>query len=298
MKHYSRAPRKKVQRPALCRIRQSCSFWAVRIVDYSLSGALVSGLPASNSLQENAEVEVIEGLENQQIQDLAPILQTGSITDVENYINKLTRSREFRHSYGHVIRLVPAKQEFAIAFSSIQFEERFYPRAQQMLPQLRGLFTYEDSKGRLRCRGKFTPGAAIDLASDIIHDVRQCMLMLDMSKVQTYSRIAAEKFCNRLQVELTPNDLKNSLSLLVPEDWPEEHFQGLQLFHDEPNALAALSMPAIEHIDAEDIPADSDSKPVEPSPGSVETAETTEAAAPDDPEQEKESSVLEGSSAA
>lgn len=296
MKHYSRAPRKKVQRPALCRIRQSCSFWAVRVVDFSLSGALVSGLPPSGSLHEESEVEVIEGLENQQIQDLAPILQSGSITEIENYIKKLTRSREFRHSYGRVTRLTPAKHEFAITFSCIHFEERFYPRAQQMQPQLRGLFTYEEAKGRLQCRGKFTPGAAIDLASETIHDVRQCMLMLDMSKVQSYSRIAAEKFCNRLHIELTQNDLKNSLSLVVPEEWPEEHFPGLQLFRDAQNALDALSMPAIERVESTDRPTEEEAKPDEQSNGSDESKESSESSTPSESVVEPESSVVESPS--
>ncbi len=244
--YVSRAPRRVAQRPALCRIRNSCQCWATRVQDYSLSGALLTGFPPAGPPAAGNEIELIEGLENQIIKDFAPVLLSGRIEEIDKYIKKITRANEFRHSFGKVARINSQKREFGVAFDKITYEERFYPRAQQLAPQLRGIFHFEGGKGRMKCRGKFTPGAAIDLAKDIISDVRQCMLMVDLAVVRDYSRIAAEKFCTRLLGELTEQDISTSLALVVPEEWPEEHFQKIRLFKTQEEALEALTMPVYE----------------------------------------------------
>ena len=252
--HVSRAPRQLTQRPALCRVVNTRVCWATKITDYSLTGARLAGLPPASQLEQSAELELIEGLENQQIQDLAPILLGGSLEDLETYFQRLIRSHEFRYSVGSICRVMAEQNEFAIAFKKVKFEGRSYPRAQQLQPQMRGVFTFEEGKGRLVCRGKFTPGAAIDLARDVVRDVRQCMLMLDLRPVREYSRISAEKFGNRLRAELTEQDLSSALALVIPEDWPQDDFPELQIFLVPDAALAVLTMPAFERAEEDEQP--------------------------------------------
>ncbi len=245
MKQQSRAPRRRIQRPVLCRIQDTLQCWAAVVQDFSLSGARLTGLPPGAPLSIGAKLHMIEGLENQQIQHLAPILKDGSLSRLNAYIKKITQEHEFRQSLGEVLRINQKSREFAVFFRRVEYEERFYPRAQRFAAQMKGIFSFEDKKGILKCHGKFTPGAAIDLARDVIHDVQQCMLLLDLTQANEYSRIGAEKFCIRLRVDLTEQDYSHTLALVVPEDWPQEDFPDLRLFLDPKEALDSLTMPEI-----------------------------------------------------
>lgn len=260
------------------------------VQDFSLSGARLTGLPPGNTLPLGAKLQLIEGLENQQIQDLAPILHDGSLSRLDAYIKKITQGHEFRQSFGEVTRTRPKFREFAVSFNRVEYEERSYPRAQQLAPQMRGIFTFEDMKGSLKCRGKFTPGAAIDLAKDVIHDVQQCMLMLDLTRVRMYSRIGAEKFCVRLRGDLTEQDLSHALSLVVPEDWPVQDFPELRLFLDLKEALDSLTMPEIPDEDESNSKPAAEGDATEGTNAEAESGERENAASDADPPAEASSS--------
>jgi len=214
-----RAPRRIVRRPVLVRVAGTLRCWAARLVDWSLSGAKLAGLPPRGGLDEGTTVEILEGLDADALEKLAPLLSASNLQKFEQTAQRLQRQLGLRRSTGRVVRIESKQQRFAVEFDDMSDDGRAYPFAQARNPSLRANFTYKDRIGVLSVKGKFTPGAAIDLAKDVVHDVAQCLVIVDLSSVIEMNRTAVEKFRTRLSSELNEQDLTYALSVVCPEQW-------------------------------------------------------------------------------
>ncbi|HOE11417.1 MAG TPA: hypothetical protein PLQ35_03010 [bacterium] len=215
----SRAPRRVINRPVLVREEGSLLCWGAQMVDFSLSGSLLAGFPSHGGIKKGLVLELIEGLDVEGFKQLAPLLSAPDVQRFETMLKKLGRQFRLRRSKGEITRVLPAKQQFAVRFDNVSDEGRTYPLAQKRNPPLRADFSYSERVGTFSVKGKLTPGAAIDLAKDVVHDIRQCLVLVDFSGLTDINRISVEKFCTRLRSELNEQDLAYALAVVSSQSW-------------------------------------------------------------------------------
>lgn len=225
-----RAPRRIVRRPVLVRVSGTLRCWASQLLDWSLSGAKLAGFPSRGELETGTSVEILEGLDSDAFEKLAPLLSASNLEKFEQTAGRMQRALGLRRSVGKVVRVEPKVQRFAIEFENMSDDGRAYPYAQSRNPSLRANFTYQQRVGVLSVKGKFTPGAAIDLAKDVIRDVGQCLVIVDLSQVTEMNRTAVEKFRTRLGSDLNEQDLTYALSVVCPDEWVRDVMGQVQTF--------------------------------------------------------------------
>ncbi|HPA45336.1 MAG TPA: hypothetical protein PK395_06185 [bacterium] len=214
-----RAPRRVINRPVLVREEGSLLCWGAQMVDFSLSGSLLAGFPTHVEIKKGIVLELIEGLDVEGFKQLAPLLSAPDVQRFETMLKKLGKQFGLRRSKGEITRVLSAKQQFAIRFDQVSDEGRTYPLAQKRNPPLRADFAYAERVGTFSVKGKLTPGAAIDLAKDVVHDIHQCLVLVDFSGLTDVNRIAIEKFCTRLRSELNEQDLAYALAVVSSQSW-------------------------------------------------------------------------------
>ncbi len=225
-----RAPRRIVRRPVLVRVSGTLRCWASQLLDWSLSGAKLAGFPSRGELEAGTSVEILEGLDSDAFEKLAPLLSASNLEKFEQTAGRMQRALGLRRSVGKIVRVEPKAQRFAIEFENMSDDGRAYPYAQSRNPSLRANFTYQQRLGVLSVKGKFTPGAAIDLAKDVIRDVGQCLVIVDLSQVTEMNRTAVEKFRTRLGSDLNEQDLTYALSVVCPDEWVRDVMGRVQTY--------------------------------------------------------------------
>lgn len=225
-----RAPRRSAHRPILVREVGTLRCWVAQIVDWSLTGSKLAGFPQRGALEVGASLELVEGLDVDSLEKLAPILSQPDLAKYEAVVERLRQRLGLRRSTGNVVRIEPGRQHFAIQFNEVSDDGRTYPKAHSHSPSLKAAFTYRNSVGTFSVKGNMTPGAAIDLAKDVVQDVRQCIVIVDLSAVQDVNRTAVEKFHTRLHSELDQQDLAYGLAVVSPEEWVRNLLEDIQTY--------------------------------------------------------------------
>lgn len=226
----SRAPRRVPRHPVLVREVGTLRCWAAQLVDWSLTGSKLAGFPRRGDLTVGTSVELIEGLDVDSFETIAPLLSQPDLKRFEDTVQQLRRRLGLRRSTGKVVRVEPEPRHFAIQFDEVLDDGRVYPLAHGEDAPLKATFTYKNRVGVLTVNGDLTVGAAIDLAKDVISDIRQCLGIVNLSAVRNMSRIALEKFRTRLHSELNEQDLACALAVVSPEEWVRETLEKIQTY--------------------------------------------------------------------
>jgi hypothetical protein len=200
------------------------------MLDWSLTGSKLAGLPPRGDLTVGTSVELVEGLDVHSFEELAPFLSQPDPAMLDATVHQLRRRLGLRGSTGKIVRVDPKLRHFAIQFDEVSDDGRRYPFAHGRNPSLKAGFTYRDGVGVFTVKGILTPGAAIDLAKDVVNDIRQCLVTVDLSAVRGVNRIAVEKFRTRLLSELNRQDLAYALAVVSPDEWIRELLEGIQTY--------------------------------------------------------------------
>ena len=237
---FARAPRRLISRPVLVREAGSLRCWNATMVNWSLTGSKLAGFPPIGGLKKDMELELIEGLDVDAFKKIAPLLASPDVKKFNATVNRIGMQIGLRRSNGKIVRIEPHLKQFAIEFATVSDDGRSYPLAQSRKPPLKASFTYQDKVGVFEVKGLMTPGAAIDLAKDVVNDIRQCLVIVDLSTLTELGRIAIEKFCTRLRSELNEQDLSYSLAIVCPFEWVLDVIGEIQGFMTLAEAKEAL----------------------------------------------------------
>ncbi len=249
-RHRPHATRRLARRLVLVREIGTVRCWAAQLLDWSLAGCKLAGLPQRGGLNVGTKVEILEGLDLDSFEELTPFLAQPDLEKLDAVVERMRRQLGLRVSVGKIVRVEPKLLQFAVDFDEVTDHRRTYPVAQTRNPPLKASFTYRNSVGVLSVQGNLTPGAAIDLAKDVVNDVRQCLVVIDLTSVHGITRTCVEKFCTRLHSELNQEDLACALAVVTRDEWVKEALQEIKTYPTLQQAEQAIRVGLSRRSDA------------------------------------------------